>query len=39
MNKLFVKPFILRPFELKQKYYTNCGYKHKKTTHVVKNFD
>ena len=27
---------ILRPFQLQQKYYANCGYKHDKTTHVVK---
>ena len=36
----FVKTLILRSFQLKQKYYTNCGYKHVKTTHVLKkNFD
>ena len=29
-----VKPLILRPFQLQQKY-TNCGYKHDKTTHLV----
>ena len=32
----FVKTLILRSFQLKQKYYTNCGYKHVKTTHVLK---
>ena len=30
------KILILRPFQLEQKEYTKCGYKHDKTTHVVK---
>ena len=31
-----VQTLLLRPFQLQQKLFTNCGYKHDKTTHVVK---
>ena len=34
----FLDTLILRPFQLEQKYQTNCGYKHNGTTHVVKSF-
>ena len=35
-SSCIVKTLILLPFQFKQNWYTNCGYNHNKTTHVVK---